>query len=62
MLGKSPSGAFTLFNGFPSDPETSRILEQEIKRQQETINLIAAENYDAAEISSQAMLDKFFSE
>ncbi len=34
-----------MFNGFPNDPETTLILEQEIKRQQETINLIAAENY-----------------
>jgi glycine hydroxymethyltransferase len=39
-----------LFNGFPSDPETSRILEQEIKRQQENINLIAAENYASAAV------------
>ena len=38
-----------------TDPEVSRILQQEIKRQQETINLIASENYvDRAIMEAQA--------
>jgi glycine hydroxymethyltransferase len=52
MLNNTSFRSSALFNNIPGDSKINEIMELEIRRQQETVNLIAAENY-----ASRAVLD-----